>query len=161
MAWQLRRTKDDWNDCRQKTVQGALWLAKRLSRNINFSFLCRISLLLTSSSYPVASTKLGGFCFRPYIPRQISTLTYSREMNPVYLGWYSDMLITKLVIIIIIIIITLYYVIKRDRVLECTCVMCSYVCEICEFVCVCVCVCVCVWKYEWVSVFAWVSESMS
>ena len=60
MAIQPRRAKTDWSGCRQMAVQGVFWLAKRLSLNLNFSFLNRISLLLISSSYPIVLTRLGG-----------------------------------------------------------------------------------------------------
>ena len=46
VALQLRRAKTDWSGCCQMAVQGALWLAKRLTLNLNFSFLNQISLLL-------------------------------------------------------------------------------------------------------------------
>ena len=46
VALQPRRVNTDWSGCSQIAVQGALWLAKRLSLNLNFSFLNRISLLL-------------------------------------------------------------------------------------------------------------------
>ena len=52
--------------------QGALWLAKRLSLNLNFSFFNRNSLLLESSSYPIVLTRLGGPRSRPYTSRKIS-----------------------------------------------------------------------------------------
>ena len=52
--------------------RGALWLAKRLSLNLNFSFLNRISLLLMPSSYPIVLTRLGGPRSRPYTSRKIS-----------------------------------------------------------------------------------------
>ena len=51
-----------------------LWLAKRLSLNLNFSFLNRISLLLISSSYPIVLTRLGGPLSRPYTSRKISRI---------------------------------------------------------------------------------------
>ena len=60
VALQLRRAKTDWSGCCLMTVQGALWLAKRLSLNLNISFLNWISLLLISSSYPIVLTRLGG-----------------------------------------------------------------------------------------------------
>ena len=41
VALQLRRAKTDWSGCCEMTVQGALWLAKRLSLNLNFIFLNR------------------------------------------------------------------------------------------------------------------------
>ena len=53
-------------------VQGTLWLAKRLSLNLNFSFLNRISLFLISSSHPIVLTRLGGLLSRPYTSRKIS-----------------------------------------------------------------------------------------
>ena len=52
-------------------ARGALWLAKRLSLNRNFSFLNQISLLLISSSYPIVHTMLGGPRSRPYTSRKI------------------------------------------------------------------------------------------
>ena len=39
------RAKIDWSGCCQMAVQEALWLAKRLSLNLNFSFLNRIHYL--------------------------------------------------------------------------------------------------------------------
>ena len=50
--------------------RGALWLAKRLSLNFNFSFLNRISLFL-SSRYPIVLTRLGGSRSRRYTSRKI------------------------------------------------------------------------------------------
>ena len=73
-------------------VQGALWLAKRLSFNLNFSFLNRISVLLRSSSYPIVLIRLGGPHSRRYTSRK--NQGYSRESNPGPLGWQSDVLIT-------------------------------------------------------------------
>ena len=70
VALQLRRAKSDWSGCCQLAVQGALWLAKRLSLNLNFSFLNWISLLLISSSYPIVLTRLGGPRSRPYTSRK-------------------------------------------------------------------------------------------
>ena len=72
VALQLRRAKTDRSGFCQMTVQGALWLAKRLSLNHNFSFLNRILLRLISSSYPVVLTRLGGPRSRPYTSRKIS-----------------------------------------------------------------------------------------
>ena len=85
VALEPRRAKTDWNGCCQTAVQGALWLAKRFSLNLNFSFLNRISLLLISSSYPIVLTRLGGPRSRPYTSRKF--LGYSRETNPGPLGW--------------------------------------------------------------------------
>ena len=47
------------------TAQGALWLAKYLSFNLNFTLLNRISLLLISSCYSVVLTRLGETPSRP------------------------------------------------------------------------------------------------
>ena len=58
------------SDCCQMAVQGALWLAKHLSLNLIFSFLNRISLII--SSYPVVLTRLGGPRSSPYTSRKIS-----------------------------------------------------------------------------------------
>ena len=74
MALQPRRAKTDWSSCCQMEVQGALWLAKRLSLYLNFSFLNRISLLLISSTYPIVLMRLGGPRSRPYTPRNISRI---------------------------------------------------------------------------------------
>ena len=73
-------------------VQRALWLAKRLSLNLNFSFLNRISLLLISNSYPIVLTRLGGPVPDPILPEKF--LGYSQESNPEPLGWQSGMLTT-------------------------------------------------------------------
>ena len=72
VALQPRRAKTDWSGCYQLAVQGTLWLAKRLSLNLNFSFLNRISLLLISSSDPIVFTRLGRPRSRPYTSRKIS-----------------------------------------------------------------------------------------
>ena len=72
VALQLPRAKTDWIGCFQMAVQGALWLAKRLSLHLNFSFLNWISLLFILSSYPIVLTMLGGPCSRPYTSRKIS-----------------------------------------------------------------------------------------
>ena len=92
MALQLWRAKTDWSGCCQMTVQGALWLAKHLSLNLNFSFLNRISLLLISSSYPIVLMRLGGPVPDPILPDKF--LWYSRESNPGPIGWQSYMLTT-------------------------------------------------------------------
>ena len=47
VALQLQRAKTDWSGCCHMAVQGALWLAKRLSLNLNFRFLNRIFCLVT------------------------------------------------------------------------------------------------------------------
>ena len=92
VALQLRRARTDWSGCCQMTVQGALWLAKRLSLNLNFSFLNRISYF----SYQVA-TQLSSRGWVDPIPDPIlpeKFLRYSRESNPGPLGWQSDVLTT-------------------------------------------------------------------
>ena len=70
-------------------VQGALWLAKRLSLNLNFSFIYRISLRLNQALRgwvdPVPD---------PILPEKF--LEYSQESNPGPLGWQSDVLTTIL-----------------------------------------------------------------
>ena len=74
------------------TVQGALWLAKRLSLNLNFSFLNRIRYF----SYQVA-TQLSSRGWVDPVPDPIlpeKFLGYSRESNPGPLGWQSDVLTT-------------------------------------------------------------------
>ena len=60
---------------------GSLVVNKAVSLNLNFSFLNRISLLLTSSSYPIVLTSLGKLRSRPHIIIKISSV-YSRESNP-------------------------------------------------------------------------------
>ena len=45
---------------------------KALSLNLNFSFPNRISLLLTSSSYPIVLRRLGGPRSRPFTSRKMS-----------------------------------------------------------------------------------------
>ena len=51
---------------------GGIVVSKTLSLNLNFSFLNWISLLLTSSSYPIVLTRLGGPHSGPYTSRKIS-----------------------------------------------------------------------------------------
>ena len=89
MAPQPRIANTDWNGCCQ---MAKMWLAKRVSLNINFNFLNRISLLLISSSYPIVSR-----CWVDPVPDHIlpeKFLGYSRESNPGPLGWQSDKLTT-------------------------------------------------------------------
>ena len=74
VALQPRRAKTESSRCCQMAVQGALLLAKRLSLNLYFSFLNRISLLIIWSSYPIVLTRLGGPRFRPYTSRKISRI---------------------------------------------------------------------------------------
>ena len=88
-------------------VQGALWLAKRLSLNLIFSFLIRISLLLLSSSDPIGLTRLGRLRSRPYWPSSRKFLGYSRESNPGPLG--------EFIIIIINIDINIQSVLRKGR----------------------------------------------
>ena len=74
------------------TVQGALWLAKCLSLNLNFSFHNRIRYF----PYQVA-TQMSSRGWVDRIPDPINPekfLGYSRELNPGPLGWQSDVLIT-------------------------------------------------------------------
>ena len=95
VALQPRRAKNDWSGCCQMAVQAALWLAKHLSLNFNFSFLNRISILLISSSYPIVSSR----GWEDPIPDTIlpeKFLGYSRKSNPGPLGWESDALTTIL-----------------------------------------------------------------
>ena len=87
----LRRTKIDWSGCCQIAVQGALWLAKRLSLNLNF-FLNRILLLLIQVATQVSSR--GWVDPVPDTLRPEKFLGYSRESNPGPLGWQSDVLTT-------------------------------------------------------------------
>ena len=92
VALQPRRTKTDWKGCCQMTVQGALWLAKRLSLNFNFSFLNRISLPLIH-----VATQLSSRGWVDPVPDPILAekfLGYNRESNPGPLGWQSDVLAT-------------------------------------------------------------------
>ena len=53
-------------------LQEALWLAKHLFLNLNFSFLNRISLLLIPNRYPIVLMRLGGPRSRTYTSRKIS-----------------------------------------------------------------------------------------
>ena len=76
------------------TVQGGLWLAKRLSLNIIICFLNRISLILISSSYPIVLTRLDGPRSRPYSLLPEKFPGYSRELNPGPLGWQSNVITT-------------------------------------------------------------------
>ena len=92
VALQPRKAKTDWSGCCQIAVQGGLWLAKRLSLTLNFSFLNRISLLLIWSTYPIVLTRLGGPVPDPILPEKF--LGYTRESNSGPLGWQSDMLTT-------------------------------------------------------------------
>ena len=90
MALQLRRAKTHWSGCCQMTVQGTLWLAKRLSLNLNFSFFNRIRYF----SYQVATQLSSRGWVDPVsdliLPEKF--LGYSRESNPGPLGWQSDVL---------------------------------------------------------------------
>ena len=92
MALQPRRAKTDWSGYCQMAVQGALWLSKRLSLNLNFSFLHRISLLLIQ-----VATQLSSRGWVDPVPDFIlpeKFLWYSRESNPGPIGWQSDLLTT-------------------------------------------------------------------
>ena len=70
-------------------VQEALWFAKRLSLNLNFSFLNRISLLL---KIQLSSRGWEDPVPDPILPEKF--LEYSRESNPGPLGSQSDVLTT-------------------------------------------------------------------
>ena len=69
-------------------VQGALWLAKRLSLNLNFSFLNRISLLLNQIATQLSSRGWVDPVPDPILPEKFL------ESNPGPLGWQSDVLTT-------------------------------------------------------------------
>ena len=71
-------------------AQGALWLAKRLSLNLSFSFLNRISLLLNQVATQLSSRGWVNPVLDPILPKKF--LGYSRESNPAPLGWQSDVL---------------------------------------------------------------------
>ena len=73
-------------------VQGAIWLAKRLSLNLNFSFLNRISLLLIQVATQLTSRGWVDPVPDPILPEKF--LGYSRESNPGPFGWQSDVLTT-------------------------------------------------------------------
>ena len=73
-------------------IPRALWLAKRLSLNLNFSFLNRIRYF----SYQVA-TQMSSRGWVDPVPDPIRPekfLRYNRESNPGPLGWQSDVLTT-------------------------------------------------------------------
>ena len=74
------------------TVQGALWLAKRLSITLNFIFLNRISLLLIQVATQLSSRGWVNPVPDPILPETF--LGYSRESNPGPLEWQSDVLTT-------------------------------------------------------------------
>ena len=73
-------------------VQGALWLAKRLSLNLNFSFLNQISLLLIQVATQLSSQVWVDPIPDPILPEKF--LGCSRESNPGPLGWQSNVLTT-------------------------------------------------------------------
>ena len=73
-------------------VQGTLWLAKRLSLNLNFSFLNMILYF----SYQIATQLFSRGWVDP-VPDPIlpeKFLKFSRESNPGPLEWQSDVLST-------------------------------------------------------------------
>ena len=92
VALQLRRAKTDWSGCCQMTVQGALWLAKRLSLTLNFSFLNRIHYFSCQVATQLSSRGSVDPVPEPILPEKF--LGYSRESNPGPLGWQSDVLTT-------------------------------------------------------------------
>ena len=73
-------------------VQAALWLAKRLSLNLIFSFLNRISLLHIPEATKLSLRGWVDPVPDPILPEQF--LGYSRESNPGPLGWQPDVLTT-------------------------------------------------------------------
>ena len=72
---------------------GSLVVSKVLSHNHNFSFHNQILLLLTSSSYPIVLTGLGG----PYIPRKMSMYKCNRSTS----AYYDILQFTNIIINII------------------------------------------------------------
>ena len=88
VALQPRRAKTDWSGCCQMAVQGA----KRLSLNLNFSFLNRISLLLIQIATQLSSRGSVDPVPDPKLPEKF--LGHSQESNPGPLGWQSDVLTT-------------------------------------------------------------------
>ena len=92
LALQLRRVKTDWSGCCQMAVQEILCLAKRLSLNLNFSFLNRISLLLIQVATQLSSRGWVNSVPDPILPEKF--LAYSQESNTGPLGWQSDVLTT-------------------------------------------------------------------
>ena len=69
-----------------------MWLAKRLSLNLNFSFINRISLLLIQIATQLSSRGWVDPVLDPILPEKF--LGYSRESNPGSVGWQSDVLTT-------------------------------------------------------------------
>ena len=88
VALQLRRATTDWSGGCWMTVQGALWLAKRLSLNLNFSFLIRICYFSYQIATQLSSRGWVDPVPDPILPEKI--LGYSRESTPGPLGWQSD-----------------------------------------------------------------------
>ena len=75
--------------------QYSLWLAKRISLNLNFSFLNRISLLPISYRYISSQLFSQGWVDLvrdPILPEKF--LGHSQESNPGPFGWQSDVLTT-------------------------------------------------------------------
>ena len=73
-------------------VQGTLWLAKRLTLDLNFRILNGISLLLIQVATQLSSRRWVDPVPDPILPEKF--LGYSRESNPGPLGWQSDVLTT-------------------------------------------------------------------
>ena len=91
VALQHRRVKTDRQVVTTRwQYKGALWLAMRLSLNLNFSFLNRILLLLIQVPTQLSSRGWVDPVPDPILPEKF--LGYSRESNPRHLGWQSDML---------------------------------------------------------------------
>ena len=72
-------------------VQKALWLAKRLSLNVNSSFLHR-GYLLYQEATRLSSRGWMDPVSDPILPERC--IGYSRESNPESLGWELDVLTT-------------------------------------------------------------------
>ena len=73
MAVQLPRAKSDWWLLPDNSAEG-LVVSKALFLNLNFNFLNRISLGLTSSSYPIVLTRLGEPVLYPTFPETNSRI---------------------------------------------------------------------------------------
>ena len=75
--------------------------SKALSLNLNFRFRNQISLLLISSSYPIALTRMGGPRSRPYTSRKISRVQPGVEPGTSWMAvrcanHYTKLAVTKL-----------------------------------------------------------------
>ena len=99
-------------------LQGALWLAKRLSLNLNFSFLNQISLVLISSIYEIILTRLGGPRSGPNTSWKISRIQSGIEPGTSWMAVRRANHYTKQAVIASIhyihIIYYIYYFLSRD-----------------------------------------------